>query len=280
MKQTIKELLIFTILVISFFYISSYNNYISNQIIYSVNIWLTKIVPTLFPTFILVDVIYASNIPKFLENKLHINYIYILSIISGSPSNAYILNNYNIELTKLLSTTQYTSLVFALTYLTNIFNKTQAIIIIILNILTNIILIIFLKPPKITYINQTNSYINTILKSINKSILTLVNILGTIIFFNILPINLIQNNYLKSFLLSILEITSSLTNLSIINIPFNFKIILTCISLSTCGLCIFCQIKSIVNNQKCNYQKYLKYRLLHLTLFTILCLLTFNLLLK
>lgn len=280
MKQTIKELFIFTILVISFIYISSYNNYISNQIIYSVNIWLTKIVPTLFPTFILVDIIYNSNIPKILNKKFHINYLYILSIISGSPSNAYILNNYNHDLTKLLSVTQYTSIIFTYTYLNLIFTKSQAITIIILNILTSFILIKFIKPPKIEYINTQTTYTNTILKSINKSITTLINILGTIIFFNILPINLIENIYIKSFLLSILEITSSLTNLSILNLPFYIKLILTCISVSTCGLCIFCQIKSIINDTKCNYKKYLIYRLLHLILFTILCLLTFKFILN
>ena len=268
MKNIIKEVFTFTLIILYFFYIIEYNSYIQEQTIYSVNIWLTKIIPSLFPTFIIVDLIYNSKIPYLIEKYLHINFIYIISIISGSPSNAYILNKYNQDITKLLSVTKYTSPIFTYTYLKDIYNPKIALLLMGLNILSNIILISLIRPKNIKYIpNKKETLLNTIITSIKNNINTLLTILGTIIFFNTLPLTLIKNTYIKSISLSILEITTSLENLKNTILPLNIKILLTIISLSTCGLCIETQIKSIINDTYLNYQEYLLYRLLHLIIY-------------
>lgn len=271
MKNILKEISIFTIIFLYFIYIIKYNSYITEQTIYSVNIWLNKILPTLFPTFIIVDIIYNTNLPYYIEKYLHINFIYIISILSGSPSNAYILNKYNQNITKILSVTKYTSPIFTYTFLKAIFNHKTAILLISLNILSNIILKLIIKPKNIKYliIKQETIY-TTITNSIKKNINTLITILGTIIFFNTLPIHLIKNNLIKGIILSILEITTSLNNLLTTTLPYNIKILLTIISLSTCGLCIETQIKSIINDTFINYKEYLLYRLLHTIIFLIL----------
>lgn len=271
MKNILKEISIFTIIFLYFIYIIKYNSYITEQTIYSVNIWLNKILPTLFPTFIIVDIIYNTNLPYYIEKYLHINFIYIISILSGSPSNAYILNKYNQNITKILSVTKYTSPIFTYTFLKAIFNHKTAILLISLNILSNIILKLIIKPKSIKYIiiKQETIY-TTITNSIKKNINTLITILGTIIFFNTLPIHLIKNNLIKGIILSILEITTSLNNLLTTTLPYNIKILLTVISLSTCGLCIETQIKSIINDTFINYKEYLLYRLLHTIIFLIL----------
>lgn len=279
MKNTIKEVTLFTIIILYFIYCLKYNLYIKDQVIYSLNIWITKIIPSLFPTFIIIDLIYNSNIPYYINKYLHINCLYILSIISGSPSNAYILSKSQEDITKTLSVTKYTSLIFTYNYLKLIFNTKLAIIIILLNILSNIILILLIKPKNNNIEKiKTNNIFNTIINSITKNINTLITILGTIIFFNTLPLNLINNLYLKTSLLSILEITTSLNNLSIIDIPLTIKLFFTIISLSTCGLCIESQIKSIINDTYLNYNKYLYYRFLHLIIFLTITLITINLL--
>lgn len=278
MKKLLKEIILFTIIIAYFIYSIKYNYLIKEQTIYSINIWINKIIPTLFPTFIIVDLIYSSKTPYYIEKYLHINFIYILSIISGSPSNAYILNKYNQDITELLATTKYTSPIFTYTYLKLIFNHNIAVLLMIINILSNLILTIIIKPKKIQYTYTNQSIINTLIKSITKNINTLITILGTIIFFNTLPTNLIKNNIIKTFLISILEITTSLNNLTTINLPTNLKLLFTIISLSTCGLCIETQIKSIINDTYLNYNKYLLYRLLHLIIFLFLSLITINLL--
>lgn len=281
MKNIIKEILLFTIIFILLIYSFTNNLEISTKIIDTLNIFITKILPSLFPTFIIVDLIYHSKIPYLIEKYLHINYIYILSIISGSPSNAYILNKYNQDITKLLAVTKYTSPLFTYNYLKLIYKPKLALILILLNILSNLILILIIKPKKIEYINNKDTNIlNIILNSIKTTTNTLLTILGTIIFFNILPLNLIKNTYIKSLILSILEITTSLENLSTTPLPNNIKILYTIISLSTCGLCIETQIKSIINDTYLNYKKYLYYRLLHLIIFLTLSLISINLLIN
>lgn len=270
MKNRIKEIITFTLLLSIQIYIIKNNQYIQNQTIYSINIWLTKLIPILFPTFILTDLIYNSNIPYYINKYLKINYIYILSIISGSPTNAYLINNINEDKTKLLAVTKYISLSFTYIAIKNIFNIKIALILICLNILSNILIILFIKPPKTIIEKNNNKLINTLTNSISKSINTLLSILGTLIIVNLLPINKIDNQIIKSLLLSILEITSSLNNLQIQNIPLNIKLLCTIISISTCGICIELQIKSIINDANINYKKYYKYRLIHLILLLIL----------
>ena len=107
-------------------------------------------------------------------------------------------------------------------------------------------------------------------KAIITAIIIVLIIIGTIIIVNLLPINKIDNQIIKSLLLSTLEITSSLNNLQIQNISLNIKLLCTIISISTCGLCIELQIKSIINDANINYKKYYKYRLIHLILLLIL----------
>lgn len=271
MKNITKDVLLFTIIVFYLYFCLTYNTFIKEQIIYSINIWITKILPSLFPTFILIDLIYNSNIPYYINKYLHINFLYIISIISGSPSNAYILSKNNGDITKHLSVTKYTSFIFTYTFLNTIFNKKIALILISTNIIANIILTIIIKPSNsITPPQNKLSFFSCLTTSIAKNINTLITILGTIIFFNTLPLNLISNIYIKTSILSILEITTSLSNLSIINIPLNMKLFFTIISLSTCGLCIESQIKSIINDTQLNYKKYFLYRLAHLALLLFL----------
>lgn len=271
MKNKLKDFILFTILLLYFYYCITNNLYIKEQVIYSINIWITKIIPSLFPTFIIIDIIYNSNIPLYIEKYLNINCYYILSIISGSPSNAYILNKYNTDITKHLSITKYTSPIFTYYYLKAIFNHKIALLLMFTNILSNIILSLLIKPKNIKYIPNNKQNIFMLLStSIKNNINNLITILGTIIFFNTLPINLIHNTYLKSLILSILEITTSLDNLSTTTLPLNIKLLFTSISISTCGLCIETQIKSIVNDTHINYKKYIFYRLIHLIIFLML----------
>ena len=275
MKNILKETSTFTLITLYFIYIIKYTSYIQEQTIYSINIWITKIIPSLLPTFIIVDIIYNTNIPYYIEKYLHINFIYIISIISGSPSNAYILNKYNQNITEILAVTKYTSIIFIYNYLKHIYNHKIATILISLNILSNIIIILLIKPKNIKRKKEKQiPIINTIIQSIKRNTPTLITILGTIIFFNTLPTQLITNQYIKGIILSITEITTSLEYLSTSNIPTNIKLLFTIISISTCGLCIETQIKSIINDTYLNYKKYLKIRLLHTIIFLTLTIIT------
>lgn len=244
-------------------------------------IWFKNIVPNLLPMFIISSLIVSSNLINNISNLLgkpfeylfNINksgvYVYLLSLISGSPSNAkYIkdlLDNNLItkdEQDKLLSFTMNYNPILILTLLSLYLPKKIAyktlIIIIISNFITGIIIRNNNKSinNNILHIKKTN--ISIIIKD---TIDTLLMILGTLIFFNLI-INLLPINIpiLKNILNGILEITTSLSNLRHINISLKLKTLLTIIYLSFSGLSIHTQIKSILPDT--NYKILLKSRLI------------------
>ena len=269
MKNTLKEILFFTFILLSYIYIINNINYITNQTINTLNIILNKVIPVLLPTILLSNILYSSNIPYYINKYCKINPIYILSIITGSPTNAVILNNYKINTTKHLSITNYPSLIFIYNYLKLIFNKKIAIILILLNIISTIILLFIIRPSKLQETNiQKNNFFNILSQSIKTTTNTLLLIITTTIIYAILPTNLIENNFIKSLILSITEISSSLNNLLTNNLPFNIKIFFSIITISTAGLCIQTQILNITTN--INIKEYIKNRLLHLVIYLIL----------
>lgn len=269
MKNKIRDLTFLIIIILSYLYIINYGLYIKNSISTSINLWISNVIPILFPTFIISDFIISSSIPFYIYKTFKIDFIYIISIITGSPTNAFLLNNSRDDITKRLACTKYVSFIFLYTSLIRIFDFYIALYLIFVNIFCNFFLFLLIK-NNFEYIKTNNNSFN-IIDSIKKSFAVCLNILGFIIFFNLLPIGLINNNILKSFLYSLLEITSSFSNLSTIILPFNYKLLFSIITINTCGICIECQIKSIISDTLINYNKYLLYRLLHLMFYLILC---------
>ena len=275
MKNTLNTFIFFTLLLLSYIYILTNINYITKQTINTLIILVNNVIPILLPTLILSNLLINSNLPYLINKYLNINPIYILSIITGSPTNASILSNYN-NITKLLSLTNYPSLLFIYNYLTKIYNNKLSILLILLNILSNIIIYYIIKPNKLTFTYNKQPFVTSLTNSIKQTTNTLLIIITSTILYSILPTSLIQNKYLKTLLLSITEISSSLHNLTNTNIPLNIKLLFTCITISTTGLCIQTQILSITNN--INIKEYIKNRLLHLVIYLILTYITIILL--
>ena len=255
-------------------------------------IWFKNIVPNLFPMFIISSLIVNTNLINNICNILgkpfeyifNINkygvYVYILSLISGSPSNAkYIkdLRNNNLitkeEQDRLLTFTMNYNPILIITLLSLYLPKYITYKILLIIILSNFITgIIMRNKEKITNnniikIKKTN--ISTIIKD---TLDTLLMILGTLIFYNLI-INLIPINIpiIKNILNGILEITTTLSNLQNINITLNIKIFITLIYLSFGGLSIHTQIKSILPDT--NYSLFIKSRLICITISILLSIL-------
>jgi len=243
-------------------------------------IWFKNIVPNLLPMFIISSLIVSSNLIINICNILgrpfqyifNINkygvYVYILSLISGSPSNAkYIkdlLDNNLInkdEQDKLLTFTMNYNPILIISLLSLYLPLKISYKILITIILANFITGIIMRSKKDCFNNNTIHVKKTNISIIIKDTLdTLLMILGTLIFFNLI-INLIPINIpiLKNILNGILEITTSLSSLQYINISLNIKILLTLIYLSFGGLSIHTQIKSILPDT--NYKILLKSRI-------------------
>lgn len=266
MRYILKCLCFFTLFIFIFLYIIFYKDTLSGIVLNTILLWIKNIVPVLFPTFILSDLLFNSNIPFYLYKYFHLNYILLFSVLFGSPSNAYLISNYNVNYDKYLSVTKYTSLIFIYSMLSRLFNLYTTLVLILVNILCNFILIKFIKLPKIDLSINSNKF--NLIESVNRSFSVLVSILGILIFTNLLPIFLIHNEYIKLFLYSITEITTFFNYLNIYNVSYYIKILFSIIAISSCGISIELQIKSIITDTSINYYKY---RLIHFILYLLIC---------
>ena len=213
-----------------------------------------------------------------------------MSLISGTPSNAYILkelvNDHKLsteEANHFLTFTYFSNPFFLTMMLTSIFTPKTTLKIIFIHYLSNIIIGILLrkKAPKITtqtFKPESKKNRSILINSINKSISTLLMILGTVTFYMIVTYIITfpfkENILLKTITSGFLEITNGLNNLIHLNIYTKIKEIIAIAIISFGGLSIHTQIKAILEDTKINYQYFLKGRILH-TLIGIILILIF-----
>lgn len=246
----------------------------------TVILWFKNIVPNLLPMFIITSLIIESNLiinicnifgklfNKIFKCSNYGIFIYFLSLFTGSPSNAKYINDLvnnnlisNTLSDKLLLFTSNYNILLIYSLLTLYLNKSISIKIISIIIMSNIIVGLIFR--NINYMDLKTNYIKrkiNISKIIKDTLDTLLMILGTLIFFNII-INLlpIKNMLLKNILNGFLEITTGLKGLEYLDISTNIKILLSTVYLSFGGLSIHTQIKSILPDT--NYTLFLKSRL-------------------
>jgi len=233
----------------------------------------------------------ASKFGPFFQKIFHTSpygiFALIMSLLSGTPSSAYILkklvDDQKIsaqEASHLLKFTFFSNPLFLLTMLNLIFPNQQSLIwsIIFIHYSCNLI-IGFLFRPKITLTgNQisihpnSKSLGNLLSSAIKNSMSTLTLILGTICFYLMIStIISIQNPQIQVLTNGLLELTQGLNCL--ISSPFSkFTTAIIAISfISFGGLSIHTQIISILENTNILYIPFLKGRIFHV-LFSILLL--------
>lgn len=275
MKYIIKKCLILTLLFLFLFYIITNSTIVSNDIINSLIMYYEKVFPFLFPSIVITNLLIYNNFPYYLAKYFKISsktYILLMSLLTGCPSNAVMirkmLNDNNLSLDnaeKVISYTQFNNPIFLYNILNFSLPKDYSLAIIIINYLSSFIILFLLqsKEKKPTNIIKTNYSISQSLTlAISNTIETLILILGTIIFFNIIP--------LKKPFKGLLEITNGLNDLTYLLIPTNLKAFLAIIYISFGGLCIIMQIKSIMSDTLITYKYYFKYRIIHLLLSMLL----------
>lgn len=265
---------LFIILLTFFIFLTFYIIFIDNITFYNslldtLNIWLYKVLPSLFVfnilssiliNFKIIDFFYflftpLKKILKF-ETDEAFN-IFITSIFNGNPSTILLINqrlDNNLITIKdancLLKCASFLNPLFIYSF----FSKKIALILIFSHILSNFIYA--------TYINRNNKIISKnresdllfnidlFFKSIEKVISVLLLIASLMLVTTIIKytfnylLSLININ--KSFykiILSFIEISSGLSDLSSINIPVIYLIILSSFLTSFNGLCIHLQIK-------------------------------------
>lgn len=275
MKQIIKNVVILQFLFFLLIYFTLNSREVSTLVINSLTLFITKVFPFLFPSLVLTELLILNNLPYYLSKYLKISsstYIFIMSLLTGCPSNAIMikkmLENKSISLEsaeKILSFTQFNNPIFLYNILLTTFPKDYVLKIIILNYLISFILFILFGKTKnkveIKYVKE--SFSSSIVKATKNSLNTLLLIMGTLIIFNIIPV---QNLAFKG----LLEITNGLNNLKLIDTTITLKKALSSIYISFGGLCILMQIKSILNDTSIKYKYYFKYRIIHLVIYVLL----------
>ena len=293
MNKKYYNTLIILILLFFLFELFNHSNIINNTIINSSKIWFYNIIPSLFPMYITIDLLINYNILDYFKkiinplNKLFkINnsssIIFILSLLSGFPSNSkyintmLINNNINIDdANKLLMFTHFSNPLFIINSIGINFlkNKSIGIIILIIHYITNIIIGLinrnynsYLNNNKY-YQNKKSSFITTLTNSIYNTIKILFLLYGIITTFmiitTIININFSINPIIKTIISGLLEITNGIYYTSLLNINIIYKALIITFFLSFGGLSIHMQVFSILKSYKLNYYNYLKARVFH-----------------
>lgn len=275
-------------------------------------LWANSVVPSLFPFFIATELLYCTNIievfekncSKFMKKIFNLSgeavFPILMGTISGYPTGAKIVNELRCDrkISKtegehLLAFTNNSGPLFILgTVGTSIFcSKKIGIILLITHILASFtvgFLFKFWKPNRKYLFIKNNttsssapSISATLINSISKSVITILNIGGFIVLFSVI-ISILENsgifnilanifnifglseNTVIGFFSGILEITNGIKKLSIIGAKnLNKIIILLSFLLGFGGISVAMQVYSSISKSDLSIKPYLIGKVLH-----------------
>lgn len=298
MKKFLKNNL-YLVLTLIFLFLLFQNNQVFKDCILNGSILFFKSVfPSLFPMFIINDILINYNffsvfnkilgtpLKKIFHTSSAANYCLMMSLFSGTPTNGYIVTNLVKEkkLTPkdasiILSYAFFLNPLFLYNMLSSLFASTNtALKIISIHYGINFLIAFFFRRYQYTENTLTKektpeNFTNVLKNSINRSFSTLLMILGTIIFYFMIceGINLfIHSPLLNCIINGLLEATGGLSKLMTLNINLKLKEILASLFISFGGLSIHTQIKSIITEENISYKCLLKGRLTSTCLSTLL----------
>lgn len=318
-NKVLSVLIMLTLLFIGYEILTDSENILSS-VKFSFNIWKNNIFPSLFPFFILSELLinygfvellselFKPIMNKFFKTNSNSAFVFVMSIISGFPSNAkYTRELYKKKLineeeaTKILTFTHFSNPLFILGTISTLFlkNKDVGIFILLIHYITNIIIGLVFRNYYISSkttekvsiykafsnmhrkrIKNKKSFGQIISNAIINSINTLLLILGTVTTFLVLTTiinkNININMYYQSILNGFIEMTQGLKYVSLLDISLKVKSIITVMILSFGGLSVHMQIISILSDTKIKYLPFLTARLLHSAISGILVFLLFD----
>lgn len=286
-----KKYIDFIIIIVTCFFMIEFmlnRELVFDSVAFSLNIWVKNVAPSLFPFFVLTDILISYNFVKYLP-KWFINFfsnlfnikkeavlVFFLSIISGFPSNAKnarklydmkILNKY--EASHLLMFTHFSNPLFILGTVAIYFlnNKNLGIIILLAHYFSNFVVGIIFRNNNFN-IKNVNSYIyndnlyfgEVFVTAIKSAIDTILLICGTLTCFLIVS-SIIVNRFDLSvsneiIVKSILEITIGLKEISMCNISDLYLVMLASFILSFGGLSVHMQVKSQLVGTDISYKPF------------------------
>ncbi len=296
-------LIIFSIFI---FFILYNSTEIMESIKLSFSICINNLFPSLIPFMLLSNIlinydfvndisdIFKSIMTKIFKVNKNCAFALMMSIISGTPSNAKYLKDLldkNLISTndcqKCLNFCHFTNPIFILGTIGYTFLKDKRLgLIILISHYTSSILIGLFNKNNINdnfdnfKLDKSNkSFISILTSSINSVIDTLLLIMGIITTSLILSCILNNifnlNNNLK-FLYGIIEVTQGLKYISLSTFSIKIKAILSTFLISFGGICIHAQVFSILENKKIRYLPYFISRISHAIISSSITLLIIN----
>lgn len=324
MRKIITSILIMCILLFIMFEILTTSESIMETVVFSFGIWKNNIFPSLFPFFVLSEILVnygfielVGELFKPIMNKCFKlkgvgAFVFIMSLVSGFPSNAKyvrelcingLVNEY--EGTKLLTFTHFSNPLFILGTISIMFlnNKEVGLLILICHYLGNIIIGLVFRNYYVSELDDSSiSLKNAILKmhekriSNNKSfsevissalingINTLLLIFGVVTLFlvitTIVDNNINLNNYYQSILNGIFEMTQGLKYVSMLSIPLKIKGTLSVMFISFGGISVHMQLVSILSDTNIKYFPFLVARIIHACISSLLFYFIFDIWIK
>ena len=317
MKTKFKSIVIISVLLFILFNILSNSKETIDTVLFGINIWMYNVFPSLFPFFILSDLLINYGFVEFIS-EIFKNFMGIFnlsgntsfalfgSIISGVPSGSkytkQLLNENLISLDEanhLIMFTHYANPLFILGTIGSILldNVNYGYIVLISHILGGLCTGYIFKRKN--YINKENisiykaidlmnkkrinnkdNFITILSNSINNTLHILFLLLGTIIIFLVFSnfLNNLNLNYnFLLFLKGIFEMTQGVKYVSMFNYSIIIKLIFITIFISFGGLSVHLQVSSIINDTKIKYKNFLIARVVHSFISIILVYIIYNL---
>ena len=294
MKKIIVSILIMTVLMFCMFEILYSYESIMKTIDFSFGVWKNNIFPSLFPFFVLshilinygfiefVGELFKPIMGKVFKIKGISAFIFIMSLVSGFPSNAkYVrelylngfINEY--EGSKALTFTHFSNPLFILGTISIMFlnNKEIGILILFCHYIGNIFVGFLFRDYYVGEIDSSISLKKAILEmhkkriSNDKSFGGILLILGVVTFFLVIT-TIIDNvislpRYYRCILNGLFEMTQGLKYVSLLDIPLKIKGTLSVLFISFGGLSVHMQVLSILSDTKIRYYPFFIARIIH-----------------
>ena len=299
MKKKYQELL--AVLIILFLYLGIFINpkLIIESGITSLNIFKSKLFPSIFPFFVLASLLLNLGLASKISRKLnplfkklfHVegnsSFIILVSIISGFPSGSkYIsesLRNNTIDKNTanyLLTFTHFANPLFILGTCGLVLNSISlAYKILIVQILANIILGIILRPKNLiksqNNIKEKNkSFLEALPNAINEAIKVLLFMLGSITFFmffsKLLTEVLLLSPLSETIITGILDMTSGISLVSNLDITTYLKGILVLTFITFGSFSVHLQVINNIKEEDLSYKYFFTGRIIETSIALLL----------
>ena len=299
MKKKYQEL--FAVLIILFLYLGIFINpsLIIESGISSINIFKTKLFPSIFPFFVLASLLLELGIATKISNKLnpifkklfHVegnsSFIILVSIMSGFPSGSkYVVESYkNKTINKttanyLLTFTHFANPLFILGTCGLILNSLSlAYKILIIQIISNLILGIILRPKEIISSKKINNYQNksfleALPKAINDAIKVLLFMLGSITFFmffsKLLTTTLSLNPFFNTLITGLLDMTSGISLVNTIDTTNYIKGLLVLTFITFGSFSVHLQVLNNIKEEDIEYKYFFIGRIIETSIALVL----------